>query len=70
MIVQINPQCDLARIGVNPGDIIRQINDADILNLEDFKKAVVKSRWKASLVVLIQRGGQGYYITVKTPFAG
>jgi Do/DeqQ family serine protease len=70
MIVDLNPQSYLAQIGVKPGDIIRQINDADILNLEDFKKAIVKNRWKASLVVLIQRGGQGYYITVKTPFAG
>jgi Do/DeqQ family serine protease len=70
MIVDLNPQSYLAQIGVKPGDIIRQINDADILNLEDFKKAIVKNRWKASLVVLIQRGGQGYYITVKTYFAG
>ncbi len=70
VIADINPQCDLARIGVRPGDIIRQINDTEILNLETFKKAIVKNRWKPSLVVLIQRGGQGYYITVKTPFSG
>jgi serine protease Do len=70
IISEIDPQCDLARIGVRPGDIISQINDADIVNLEDFKKAIVKNRWKESLVVLIQRGGQGYYITVKTPYIG
>ncbi len=70
VITEINPQCDLARIGVKPGDIIRQINDTDIASVDDFKKAIVKYRWKGSMVVLIQRGGQGYYITVKTPFAG
>jgi Do/DeqQ family serine protease len=70
LISDIDPNSDLARIGVKPGDAIRQINDADILNLEDFKKAVIKYRWKESLVVLIQRGGQGYYITVKIEFAG
>jgi serine protease Do len=70
MISELNPQSYFAQIGVKPGDIIRQINDADILSLEDFKKAIVKNRWKASLVVLILRGGQGYYITVKTPFSG
>jgi serine protease Do len=70
LISDIDPKCDLARIGVRPGDVIRQINDADILNLEDFKKAIIKYRWKESLVILVQRGGQGYYITVKIAFVG
>lgn len=54
----------LARIGARPGDVIRQIDDASIANQEDFKKALVRSRQKNSLVLLIQRGDQGYYVTV------
>ena len=30
-----------------------------------FEKAIVKYRQKTSVVILVQRGGQGYYITVK-----
>jgi len=55
----------LARIGVLPGDVIRQIDEITINQLEDFKKAIVKYRLKKSLVILVQRGDQGYYITVK-----
>jgi serine protease Do len=54
----------LARIGAEPGDVIRQIDDFTIQNSEDFKKAIVKFRGKNSMVLLLQRGDQGYYITV------
>jgi Do/DeqQ family serine protease len=54
----------LAGIGARPGDVIRQIDDYQIENSEDFKKAIIKFRNKNSLVLLLQRGDQGYYITV------
>ena len=55
----------LDRIGARPGDVIRQIDDMTISNKDDFKKATVKYRQKQSVVILLQRGDQGYYITIK-----
>lgn len=63
MVAKINPQSYLAEIGVKDGDVIRRINDITILNTADFERAVVKYRHKKSIVVLLQRGDQGYYIT-------
>ena len=54
----------LARIGARPGDVIRQIDDTTVSTREEFRKALVKSRQKSSLVLLLQRGEQGYYVTV------
>jgi hypothetical protein len=65
VISHLLPQSYLAGIGVEPGDVIRQIDDIPIESMADFKKAVMKSRHKKSVVILIQRGGQGYYISVK-----
>jgi Do/DeqQ family serine protease len=65
VISEINSRSQLAQIGVQPGDVIRQIDDTAVENKEDFKKAVVKYRQKRSLVILLQRGEQGYYITLK-----
>ncbi len=65
VITKIKPNSYLARIGAEPGDLIRQINEYRIKNIEDFKKAVVKYRKNRSLVILLQRGGRGYYITVE-----
>jgi Do/DeqQ family serine protease len=65
VISEVNRQSYLARIGVKPGDIIRQIDEMTVSNIKDFEKAVVKYRHKKSVVILLQRGDQSYYITVK-----
>jgi S1-C subfamily serine protease len=65
VITEIARDSLLDRIGARPGDVIRQIDDMTISNKEDFKKAIVKYRQKPSVVILLQRGDQGYYITVK-----
>lgn len=65
MISEILRQSYLAGIGARPGDVIRQLDDMTIKNMDDFEKAIVKYRNKASVVILLQRGSQGYYITVK-----
>jgi len=65
VIVALLPDSYLASIGVAPGDVIRQIDDMTIDSVQDFKKAVIKSRPKKSLILLVQRGGQGYYLSVK-----
>jgi S1-C subfamily serine protease len=63
-ILEINEQSYLGSIGARPGDVIRKIDDYAIRDDEDFKKAIIKYRQKNSVVLLLQRGDQGYYITV------
>ena len=65
VISEIDRRSDLAKIGARPGDVIRQIDDAAIVNKDDFKKAIIKSRQRRSVVILLQRADQGYYITLK-----
>ena len=65
VISELDSQAYLARIGVAPGDIIRQIDDVTTKNNNDFEKAVIKCRNKTSVVILLQRGNQLYNITVK-----
>jgi Do/DeqQ family serine protease len=65
VILKIQPESYLASIGVESGDVIRQIDDIAIETVDDFKKAIIKIRPKRSVVILVQRGGQGYYISVK-----
>jgi Do/DeqQ family serine protease len=64
LITEIRPGSQLARIGVKPGDLLRQIDESGIATHDEFRKVVVKVRQKPSLVLLIQRGEQGYYVTV------
>jgi len=64
LITEIHRQSYLAGIGVQPGDVIRQLDDITIRTVEDFEKAIVRYRQKPSVVILLQRGDQQYYITI------
>ena len=65
VISKLEPKSYLARIGARPGDVIRKVDDITIENKADFDKTIIKYRLKPSLVLLLQRGEQGYYITVQ-----
>ena len=65
LISKLDRKSYLLGIGAKPGDIIRQIDDLTINNTKDFYKAIVKCRQKKSVILLLQRGGQGYYIPVE-----
>ena len=65
LITTVAPNTYLARIGVSSGDIIHAIDEMTISNMEDFKKAVVKYRLKNTVVLLIERSGRLYNVTVK-----
>jgi serine protease Do len=65
LISALNPHSYLARIGAEPGDVIRQIDEFTVKNTKEFKKAIIKYRKKKSLVILLQRKDQLYNISVR-----
>ncbi len=65
LVTEVRPGSYLDRIGARPGDVIRRINELPVTTLNDFKKAVIKYRQRESAALLIQRGNQQYYVTVK-----
>jgi Do/DeqQ family serine protease len=64
VITEVDSRSVLGKIGARAGDVIRKIDEMPVDGLDDFYKAVIKYRWKNSVVLLLQRGNQGYYITV------
>jgi len=65
VITAVRKNTYLGHVGVEPGDIIRQIDEITIKNVEDFKRAVARYHQKRFVVILLFRQDQGYYITVK-----
>jgi Do/DeqQ family serine protease len=65
LISALNSHSYLARIGAEPGDVIRQIDEFTVKNTKEFKKAIIKYRKKKSLVILLQRKDQLYNISVR-----
>jgi Do/DeqQ family serine protease len=66
MVTEVRTGCYLDRIGARPGDVIRRINEVGVKTLDDFKRAAIKYRQKNTAALLIQRGNQQYYVTIKT----
>jgi len=64
VITDVRAESHLARVGAAPGDILVQVDDQKTITETDFMTAIVKSRLKSSVMVLLQRNAQVYYLTV------
>jgi serine protease Do len=65
MINQVTPNSAGGRIGLSPGDVIRQVNQNKINNEKDFNKAILEAGGRDSALLLVQRGRYGYYVTLE-----
>jgi serine protease Do len=54
-----------AEAGLQPGDVITEINRKPIANLRDFEKAAGGLSAKDSVLVLLLRNGRSVYLTIK-----
>jgi Do/DeqQ family serine protease len=45
-----------ARVGIAPGDLVREVNSTEVQTLADFRRAASRARRSGRLVLLVQRG--------------
>ena len=65
VVTKVVPKSPSARIGINLGDIIRQINQDRIDTEEDYNKSISDLNNPDRILLLVQRGRQGYYVTLE-----
>jgi serine protease Do len=63
-IEEVKQDSEAARIGLRPGDLVAQVNEAAVTNLEDFKKAISQYHHLISLNLVVRRGPYAYSITL------
>ena len=63
VISKISQTGQAGRKGLRPGDIILQMQGRDIKNTADFKHQIPQHIYRDSIVLLVQRGRYGYYVT-------
>ena len=64
-ITQVQEGSYLDRIGVAPGDVIVQLDDQHITTEKAFADAVINSRLKSAILMLVQRSDRVYSLTVR-----
>ncbi|MFQ5716258.1 MAG: Do family serine endopeptidase [Nitrospinales bacterium] len=65
VVVQVNPNSPSGKTGIGPGDVIRQVNQKSIRDMKDFNKAIVEAGKRSNVLLLVQRGRNGYYVTLE-----
>jgi S1-C subfamily serine protease len=45
-----------ARVGIRPGDLVREVNSQEVTTAADFRRAALRARRSGQLVLLVQRG--------------
>jgi len=63
VIVAVRKGSQAHKIGIEPGDLVRGINDLSINNKQDFTRAIIRYRLKEQVTVLIQRGWRVYSVS-------
>jgi serine protease Do len=65
VVTSVAPNSVSGKIGIRSGDIIRQVNQLRIKNKKNFRAAIVKAAGRDTVLVLVQRGQNGYYVTLE-----
>jgi S1-C subfamily serine protease len=57
VVVQtVAPRSAAAQAGILPGDVVREVNSAEVSTVSEFRKAAARARRSGQLVLLFQRG--------------
>ena len=65
VVINVTPKSAADRIGISPGDVIRQVNQDRIDTEEDYNKSIADLNNPDRILLLVQRGRQGYYVTLE-----
>mgnify|MGYP002630084800 CR=1 FL=1 len=65
VVTSVVPKSASDRTGIMRGDVIRQVNQDRVDNEEDYNKAIADLNNPDRILLLVQRGRQGYYVTLE-----
>jgi len=64
VIAEVRPKSRTEQAGIRRGDVILQVNETTVHSLQDFRKAMANVYQGHNVLLLIQRGHYGYYLTI------
>jgi serine protease Do len=63
-VTAVRPGSAAARIGLEPGDFVMRLNNLPLDSQEAFREALIAARTSRSVLLIVKRGNQGYYLTL------
>lgn len=65
VVTKVRSNSPSREVGILPGDVILQMNESKIRNLIEFNTAILEAGKLSSVLLLVQRGRNGYYVTLE-----
>jgi len=64
VVTEVAPGGPADEAGIQPGDVIREVNRVPVSNLKDYGAALKKSGKNKPVLLLIKRGGQTFFVSI------
>jgi len=70
VITELKPGGPAAEAKLRPGDLIKEVNRQKIQNLRDYTQAIQKTKKNETLLLLVKRGENTFYVALKSGSSG
>ncbi|MGH9820269.1 MAG: PDZ domain-containing protein, partial [Pyrinomonadaceae bacterium] len=65
LVVEVQPGSPSEQVGIEPADVIREVNQKPVNNVKDFERAVRQGRRGDRILLLVQRGDNAVFFALK-----
>jgi S1-C subfamily serine protease len=65
LVVEVQPGSPADQVGIEPADVIREVNQRPVGNVRDFERATRQGRRGDRILLLVQRGDNAVFFAVK-----
>ena len=65
LVVEVQPGSPADQVGIEPADVIREINQRPVANVKEFERATRQGRRGDRILLLVQRGDNAVFFAVK-----
>jgi serine protease Do len=65
LVMEVQPGSPADQVGIEPADVIREINQRPVSNVKDFERATRQGRHGDRILLLVQRGDNAVFFAVK-----
>jgi serine protease Do len=65
LVVEVQPGSPADQVGIEPADVIREINQRPVSNVKEFERAARQGRRGDRILLLVQRGDNAVFFAVK-----
>ncbi len=65
LVIEVLPGSPADQVGIEPADVIREVNQRPVTNVKDFERATRQGRRGDRILLLVQRGDNAVFFAVK-----